>query len=63
MFAYETKFEHFSTNEIKPAGWLRRQLRIQAEGLSGHLDEVWPDIRASAWIGGSREGWERVPYC
>ena len=62
MFAYETKFEHFSTNEIKPAGWLKRQLRIQAEGLSGHLDEVWPDIRDSAWIGGSREGWERVPY-
>lgn len=22
----------------------------------------WPDIRESAWIGGSRDGWERVPY-
>ena len=29
---------------IRPAGWLRRQLRIQADGLSGHLDEFWPDI-------------------
>ena len=48
--------------EIRPEGWLRRQLEIQAQGLSGHLHEVWPDVRESAWIGGSCEGWERVPY-
>lgn len=48
--------------EIRPEGWLRRQLEIQARGLSGHLHEIWPDVRDSAWIGGSREGWERVPY-
>jgi hypothetical protein len=47
---------------IKPAGWLRRQLEIQAAGLSGHLDEFWPDIKESGWIGGSAEGWERAPY-
>ena len=48
--------------EIRPEGWLRRQLEIQARGLSGHLHEVWPDVRESAWIGGTCEGWERVPY-
>lgn len=47
---------------IKPEGWLRRQLEIQAAGLSGNLDKIWPDVRDSAWIGGDREGWERVPY-
>ena len=47
---------------IRPEGWLRRQLEIQARGLSGHLDKIWPDVRDSAWIGGDREGWERVPY-
>ena len=52
----------FNANELKPAGWLRRQLRIQADGLSGNLDKIWPDIRDSAWIGGNRDGWERVPY-
>ena len=56
------KFNFLTTNDIKPAGWLRRQLEIQAAGLSGNLDKVWPDIRDSKWIGGDREGWERVPY-
>jgi len=32
---------------IRPAGWLKDQLRVQAEGLSGHLDEFWPDIADS----------------
>ncbi|MBE6569098.1 MAG: hypothetical protein E7658_02625 [Ruminococcaceae bacterium] len=52
----------YTAKETKPAGWLKRQLEIQAEGLSGNLDKVWPDVRDSAWIGGKEEGWERVPY-
>ena len=52
----------YTTNEIKPSGWLRRQLRIQAEGLGGNLHKVWRDVRESSWIGGDSEGWERVPY-
>lgn len=58
----EPAFRPFPLNSIKPRGWLKRQLRIQAEGLSGHLDEFWPDIKDSAWIGGVAEGWERMPY-
>ena len=40
---------------IRPEGWLRRQMEIQARGLSGNLDRIWPDVRDSAWIGGDRE--------
>jgi beta-L-arabinofuranosidase (glycosyl hydrolase family 127)/glycosyl hydrolase family 127 (putative beta-L-arabinofuranosidase) len=48
---------------VKPKGWLRRQLEIQAAGLGGHLDEFWPDLGPeSAWLGGTGEGWERGPY-
>ncbi len=41
---------------------MKKQLEIQAAGLSGNLDKIWPDIRDSKWIGGDADGWERVPY-
>jgi len=48
---------------VQPRGWLARQLRIQADGLTGHLDEFWPDLGPnSGWLGGSGESWERGPY-
>ena len=56
------KWNFYTTKEIKPKGWIKRQLEIQAEGLSGNLDKIWPDVRDSAWIGGDREAWERFPY-
>lgn len=55
-------YSFFERDAIQPLGWLKRQLEIQANGLSGNLDKIWPDVRDSAWIGGSCEGWERVPY-
>jgi DUF1680 family protein len=58
-----TMFRLLPLTAVKPRGWLRQQLTIQAEGLSGHLDEFWPDVGPhSAWLGGSGEGWERGPY-
>ncbi len=48
---------------VRPAGWLRRQLEIQATGLGGHLDETWADVGPnSGWLGGTGESWERGPY-
>jgi uncharacterized protein len=48
---------------IRPQGWLRNQLQIQASGLSGHLDETWADVGPnSGWLGGKGESWERGPY-
>ena len=55
-------FEFLTSNEISPRGWMKRQLELEADGLCGNLDKVWPDVRDSKWIGGDREGWERVPY-
>ena len=57
-----SKWNFYTSKELKPEGWLKRQLTIQAEGLSGNLHKIWPDVRDSAWIGGNCEGWERVPY-
>ena len=55
-------FKKLKMAEIQPTGWLLNQLKIQAGGLSGNLDKFWPDIKDSQWIGGTAEGWERVPY-
>ena len=50
------KMKPLPLGSIKPSGWLYNQLRIQANGLSGHLDEFWPDIKNSAWFGGDGDG-------
>ena len=62
MSLHEPAFRPVPLASISPQGWLAEQLRIQAGGLSGHLDRFWPDIADSAWIGGAAEGWERMPY-
>jgi len=54
--------EPLPLGSILPSGWLKNQLHIQAEGLSGHLDKFWPDISDSAWFGGKADSWERAPY-
>jgi hypothetical protein len=58
----EPAFRPLPLGTVTPHGWLGRQLRLQAEGLTGHLDEFWPDVGQSQWFGGAAEGWERAPY-
>jgi hypothetical protein len=56
-------FDPLPLTAVHPTGWLLDQLRIQAAGLTGHLDEFWPDLGPnSGWLGGTGESWERGPY-
>jgi len=56
-------FKLLPLGAIRPSGWLRAQLQIQANGLGGHLDETWADVGPnSGWLGGTGESWERGPY-
>jgi DUF1680 family protein len=56
-------FQTLRLTSVKPRGWLMSELKLQAAGLSGHLDEFWPDLGAnSGWLGGTGESWERGPY-
>lgn len=48
---------------VTPAGWLRRQLVAQKDGLTGSIDALWEDLgEQSGWLGGTGENWERGPY-
>jgi DUF1680 family protein len=58
----EPEFRPLPIGSIRPTGWLARQLCIQRDGLTGHLDLFWPDVGQSQWFGGTAEGWERAPY-
>jgi hypothetical protein len=56
-------FRALPVGAIRPRGWLQRQLTIQAAGLTGHLDEIWPDVGVQCgWLGGDGDAWERAPY-
>ena len=58
------EFRELPLGSIRPEGWLREQLQRQADGLTGHLDEVYPQVMgpSNAWLGGDGDAWERGPY-
>jgi len=53
------RLNFYTTNEFKPKGWIKNQLEIQAEGLCGKLNEIWSDIKDSAWIGGMEKEYKK----
>lgn len=46
----QSKFAALPLGAIRPRGWLENQLIVQAEGLTGHLDEFWK-AQTSVWKG------------
>lgn len=52
---------------VRPRGWLRTELQLQADGYSGHLTEISAFLKKekNAWLspdGSGDHGWEEVPY-
>ena len=58
---------HLPFGTIKPQGWLRKQLELQAGGYVGHLTEIstFCNPKGNAWLspeGVGSNGWEELPY-
>ena len=49
---------------IQAEGWLKERLIRQKNGLTGHLDEIYPLVMGdtNGWLGGDGDQWERGPY-
>lgn len=60
-------FTKLPVTAIKPGGWLRKQLELQRDGLTGNLGEIsiWLSKTDNAWLnkeGKGKWGWEELPY-
>ncbi|HBK29223.1 MAG TPA: hypothetical protein DDZ04_05410 [Parabacteroides sp.] len=49
---------------IKAEGWMADQLQRMKDGMTGHLDNVYPQVMGerNGWLGGDGDVWERGPY-
>ena len=41
--------------EVKPLGWMKDQLQLEANGLAGHLFDFYRYVKSSTWLGGTYE--------
>lgn len=61
----QQRFIKLPVGSITPAGWVKKWLELQRDGLTGHLGEIsaWLDKEGNAWLTtGGDHGWEEVPY-
>lgn len=61
------KFQKLPVTAFNPSGWLKRQMELQRDGLTGHLGEIsiWLMKKDNAWLrkdGKGKYGWEELPY-
>ncbi|MDP6543162.1 MAG: glycoside hydrolase family 127 protein [Phycisphaerae bacterium] len=45
------EFAMLPLGSVKPGGWLKRELQIQADGITGHMDEFYHLLTQNGWLG------------
>jgi len=60
----EKPYLELPLGSIRPQGWLLEQLHRMRDGMTGHLDSIYPEVMGprNGWLGGDGDGWERGPY-
>jgi len=59
-----TAFMKLPIGNITPKGWLRHQLELDADGLSGRLEEIsdYLKFENTGWVDPKKSGWEEATY-
>ena len=60
----DNAFIELPLGAIQAQGWLEERLIRQRDGLTGHLDSIYPAVmgNSNGWLGGEGDQWERGPY-
>lgn len=67
QYISQAELNFLPLGSIKPKGWLKNQLEMQRDNITGQFEDISPDVltvgeERSGWLGGSGESWERGPY-
>jgi hypothetical protein len=49
------KYDLLPVGTIQPLGWVNDQLKLEADGLAGHLFDFYRYVKRSQWLGGTEE--------
>ncbi len=61
---HKRAYAELPLGSISAEGWLYEMLDRQRKGMTGRLDELYPQVMGSrnGWLGGDGDVWERGPY-
>lgn len=61
---FANAYSELPIGSIEARGWLLEQLKRMGAGMTGRLDQWYPEALGprNAWLGGDGDAWERGPY-
>ena len=59
----QSSYRRLPLGSITSKGWIHKQLRVEADGMSGHLDELEPEMIGNPFVTRSRKEGVTAAWC